>query len=220
MGRETAGMSERIRILKYEPKIITTESKKLNDKPAIKWTANLRIEKYNNDESYESGIPDEIQEVKGNTATTKGLFTIWNLAMGKGVNDEVTYDGNTYTGVYPLNESYAWLGVGSGTTTPSASDTALDDSNAVFVQCDPGWPKIDSASPNTLQLRATFGAQVATMAWNEWGVANGDAGHTPVSPRDTNNIVLFNRKVENMGSKSDDATWVIIADLLISPSAS
>lgn len=217
-------MFERVRILKYEPKISTTETKKLNkDKiPFINWTANLRIEKYNNDESYKSGVPDEIQTVEGNTATMKGLFTIWNLVQGKDINSEVTYDNTTYTGVYPLNADYAYLGVGSGDTPATSADTGLA-STPVFLKCDTGYPIIDAANPNTLQLRVTFSpSDAANMDWKEWGVANGDADRskTPVSPRDADNIVLFNRRVENMGHKSDQATWVIIADLVISPTAS
>lgn len=216
MKREETEMRERARIMKYEP---SEEGRKLTDSrtPQVRWTADMRIEKYSTQESYEKGIPDEVQTVKGNTATIKGLFTLWNLGMGMDDSSTVTYQGTTYQGVYPLSHANTFIGVGDSSTPASASQTGLLGS-AVWVQCDEGYPKTDADNPNTLQVKATFSPGVADQSWNEWGIANGDFSDIQ-SPRTQDNVVLFNRRVENMGVKSSQATWVIITDLTIAPTA-
>lgn len=212
--KEGSSFSDRARVIKYEPQ---ENEDKMKDN-LMKWTANFRIEKYNSQESYKKGIPDEIQTVKGNTATTKGLFTLWCLAQGLSTSSTVTYDGVTISGVYPLNQANTYIGVGNGTATASASDTALFGDTQTFVQCESGFPVIDQANPNTLQVKATFGPSTGNHEWNEWTIANGNPSNVPAG-HDSNSVVLFNRRVETMGTKAQNATWVIIADLIISPSA-
>lgn len=229
--RECSSFREKITILKYD--FVPVNKVRRDKKPAMKdafakWTANLRIEKYNTRESYEKGVPDEIQTVEGNTATTKGLFILWNLAMGLGPADETTaeYEGNTITGIYPLNSDNTYIAVGNGTQPASASDTQLyaqetgeNIQDYYYKQCDDYYPIVDSNNNTTLQVRATFEPSEANFAWNEWGVANGDMSNIS-SPRTADNVVLFNRRQETMGTKGDEATWVIIADLIISPAVS
>ena len=228
--KENVGLQEKIKIIKYNPvKIEEKKNVDSNKKPHIFWTANIRIEKYNNDESVKRGVPDEVQYVEGNTATTKGLFTLWHLAMGDGPSDtSIVYppgDGGTAMGgFYPLkyvagSAEYAHIGVGDGTSSAQASDTGLTGTNQCFMPCIDNTPAIGS-NPNVLQLKAQFGPDDANnFTWNEWGVANGDPTN-PTGDRTASNIVLFNRRQEEMGTKSPGSTWVIIADLTIAPSAS
>ena len=225
--KENSSFKEKITILKYNPVATHRENKKVDSKkkPETFWTANIRIEKYNNDESYRKGIPDDIQYVEGNTATTKGLFTLWHLAMGDDETTSVTFGGTTYTGVYPLKPTddqsnvYTYIGVGDGTDTASANDTALTGSNTEYMSCEEGFPSISSEQPNVLQVKVEFGPDDANWAWNEWGVFNGNPD-SPGSGRDANSVVMFNRRQEEMGTKAQGSTWVIIADLTIAPSAS
>lgn len=220
-----------MKIVKYDP-IPAGESKSIGAaEPGVSWTANMRIEKYRDRESYAAGQPDEVHHVKGNTATNKGLFTLWQLVNGCDPNtSNITWPGDgtnpaesNYTGVYPLNSSYTYLGVGDSSASASATDMALQGSNQAWVQCDTGYPMVTYAnSQNTLQVKATFDSDTANFAWNEWGVANGDhpgAGSFS-SPRDEYNVVLFNRRTDTMGQKASGAVWVIIAELVISPTAS
>lgn len=199
---------------------------------AITWTANLRIEKYNDDDSFRKGIPDEVQHIKGNTATMIGLFTLWNLAMGKGTSDPdgYTYNNISYTveGFYPLSHDNAYIGVGTGTSQESLNDTGLsagEQSSRAYVQAEVNYPAIDSANPNIMQVKAVFGSTVAAFSWQEWGVFNGNPdnpGQDRSAMNDsthTGNIVMFNHKVEDMGTKSANATWVIIGDFVLSPTA-
>ena len=230
MGRsEISGMQERIKIIKYEPTEIHNKDTKEcsavegnNVKGTISWTANMRIEKYNDDESYKAGVPDEVHYVKGNTATMKGLFTLWQLAMGNYINTtnyvKPTYSGTEYD-VYPLDNTNTYIGVGNGAGTAYATDDALEGDTQAWVKCDSGYPIIDSSNPNTLQVSATFGPGVAEgWNWHEWGIANGNMGSPGTRPVES--IVLFNRRNDDMGQKGSNATWVIIADLIIAPNAS
>ena len=233
--QEKTAIQEKIKIIKYDP--ITVDNSKESDKMdivqpgKISWTAHMRIEKYNNRESFDAGIPDEVHNVEGNTATNKGLFTLWQLVMGfdpntSGINwpgDGTNPAESNYTGVYPLNATNTYLGVGDSSNAAAATNMVLQGTNQAWVQCDTGYPQVVyTNNQNTLQVKATFDSDTANFTWSEWGVANGDhpgAGSFS-SPRDEHNVVLFNRRVDTMGTKAVGAVWVIIADLVISPTAS
>lgn len=228
--KERAVLREKITILKYESvKLSEKENQSMGSslKAMINWTANLKIEKYNNNESYKKGIPDDITYVKGNTATYKGLFVLWNLVMGKSPSNPIVYEeGQEEMGVYPLNNDNTYIAVGNGTATPSPDDTQLDAQTSggtvnvdyYYKNCDDDYPVVLLSNPNCLQIRATFGSEMANFEWNEWGVANGDPD-SPGDSRDPETVVLFNRRKDPMGRKEQGATWVIVADLIISPSA-
>lgn len=227
--KDCAFLREKITILKYESvKLSEKENQSMGSslKAILNWTANIHIEKYNNDESYKKGIPDDITYVEGNTATYKGLFTIWNLVMGMNPSSSVVYEeGHEATGVYPLSYENTHIAVGNGTATPSPDDTQLDAQSSgtsgvdyLYKGCDENYPVVLLSNPNCLQIRVTFGSNEANFEWNEWGVANGDPD-TPGENRNEDNIVLFNRRKDPMGRKDQGATWVIVADLIISPSA-
>lgn len=203
MSNENIKFSESVRIIKEEPK----EDISMN-RDGAKWKCKMHIEKYNSDESYDKGVPDEIQEVDGNTALYTGLALIWRLANGQGELDP--------TNNYYLNSDNTFVGVGNSSATAAPTQEGLLGTSVAYKEMDQTtgteYPLI---LDNTITVRAKFGPTEANFAWNEWGILNGDPTNTEERPLST--IVQMNRKVEPMGTKVSGATWVVVADLSINP---
>lgn len=93
-----------------------------------------------------------------------------------------------------LDNTNAYIGIGSGTVAFAATQTALGTalSSARIVQ-DATYPQI---ATNVITFRATFGTGDANGAWQEWAVFNASSAGT-----------MFNRKVESLGTKPGTQTW-------------
>jgi len=199
VSKDSVSIGERITIVKHNPK----GGKDRMNLDSMNWTSKLKLEKYNNDESLDSGLPDEVVEIEGNTALDLGLNTIWKLVNGQSSSD----------GVYQLDSINTHVGVGNSSATAQSSQSGLLGSNKFYAPMDNStviYPVVDN---NVLTVRAKFGPADANFTWNEWGILNGN----PDNPgsRDPSSIVQFNRKVEPMGSKVEGSTWIIIAELII-----
>jgi hypothetical protein len=129
------------------------------------------------------------QRVKGNVFLQEGINFIWRAITGQ---TGLTYFRNN-----------SCIGVGDGTVEENPSQTGLTGTNKTYKQVDSGYPVV---SGTQVTFRATFGPSDAVHAWQEWTVANGCS----------DDAVNINRKVANLGVKSNDATWVLEVTLSIS----
>jgi len=127
-----------------------------------------------------------------NLFLTNGINVLWNLFIGA-------------SGYTPFNSSNAYMGVGDGTTSPSADQTSLTGTNKYFKLVDSGFPQVLG---NLVTFQATFGGTEANFTWNEYGVANGN--NPPTSG------TLFNRAVQFLGTKQSGQTWALRVTLSIS----
>jgi len=131
----------------------------------------------------------EKRVVKGNLFLEEGINLIWTAICG-----------GSFT---PFDEANAHIGVGDGTAAEDYSQTGLQGANKYYKKVDTGYPIYGSGRKAV--FRATFGADEANFTWNEWTVANG--------PDD--DAVNLNRKVENLGTKTQGSTWILTVELYI-----
>jgi len=140
---------------------------------------------------YEESTKDIVKyrRIKGNILLYEGINYMWNCIVNGSCSP-------------PFDSQNTHLGVGDGTTAEDPTQTGLQGTNKYYKQVDAGYPQV---STNAFIARATFGPDEAVFTWNEWTVANG--------PDDT--ATNLNRKVVNLGTKSNTATWVLAVTLLI-----
>ena len=119
--------------------------------------------------------------------TTAGINFLAGLTAGSGT---------------PFNAVNARLGVGSGNTAFSASQTDLQGSGKVRKLMDTGYP---ISAPPKLTYRATFNQNEANFPWHEWGLFNAATGG-----------VMLNRVVESNGTKQANQTWVLEVEITFS----
>jgi hypothetical protein len=97
----------------------------------------------------------------------------------------------------------ARIGVGDSSTAFAAAQTDLQAAtNKVRVAMEGGFP---TRTDNAIDFKAEFGTAVGNFAWQEWGVFN-----------DASAGIMFNRKVENLGTKVEGSTWILTVTLTIS----
>jgi hypothetical protein len=129
------------------------------------------------------------RKIDGNMFLNEGINYIWQLVSNP-------------SGLTPFG-SNTCIGVGDGNTPVDPTQTGLQGSNKAYKTVDAGYPQV---SGNTFTVRATFGTSDANFPWNEWTVANScsDDG------------INLNRKVESLGAKNPNTTWVLQLTLSIS----
>lgn len=135
--------------------------------------------------------PDEVLEWDGNLALTAGLGVLIDLLIGSG--SPAAY-----------SNANARMYVGDGTTAAAAGQTDLQGANKLEKAMDVGFPQ---RSGNVAIWKSTYGSTDANFAWEEGGVKNG-AG----TPNGTS-VVLFNRKVQSLGTKSNGAVWTLTLEI-------
>lgn len=201
----------------------------------IGWLPTATVEKYRGGPS---GDPYERIVRAGNVLTDLGANALWQ-ALTDGGASTVLWEGH-------LGESDttpwvgAYLAVGTGTTSATASDTDLASAgtaNSFYMTMTNGWPKYTEGDalntafgsltgPGSVDFRATFGTSVANFAWNEWGLGavgsnpNEDgADGTSVNFTDTGGTFsnrMFSRKVTSFGTKTSSDTWILTVTYTIS----
>jgi hypothetical protein len=119
---------------------------------------------------------------RGNCFLKEGINEIFTLVCG--------------TGAAKFDNSNAYIGVGDSDTSADDDDTDLLGSNKKYVGMDASYPTYGSSQKAT--WRATFGQSDANFAWKEITVANGSSGSAK----------NMNRKVQAMGTKTSDYTWI------------
>jgi hypothetical protein len=110
--------------------------------------------------------------------------------------------GGAYTS---FNNANARVGVGSSTTAFAASQTDLQTPIA-RKGMDAGYPT--QPTSNSMRWRATFNAGSPSGegdgSWQEWGIFNAASAG-----------LMFNRKVENLGTKPNTQSWQITCDMTL-----
>jgi len=147
------------------------------------------IKKYANDEAYRKGETFEETEFEGNLMVNEDINNLWTILCSAG--------GTKY------DNTNAYLGVGTGTTSADATDTGLETAG-VFVGMDSGYPTYGTSQKAT--WKATFTGAVANQAWNEFCVANGDSSGT----------TLLNHKISAQGTKVVDQVWELTLEITLS----
>lgn len=125
-----------------------------------------------------------------NIALYEGLYLLTGIISGIDTSSAKWDNANAY------------LGVGDSSTSESASQTGLQGTNKTYKGMDSGYPQRaanESATEQYVEWRATFGANEANYAWNEFTVANGNS--------DT--AKNLNRKVTAKGTKASGETWTL-----------
>ena len=147
------------------------------------------IKKYASEDAHSKGETFEETEFEGNVMVNEGINELWTLVCSA--------TGTEY------DNSNAYLGVGTGTTGATATDTGLE-ANGVFVGMDVTYPTFGTSQKAT--WKATFGAAVANQAWAEFCVANGDS----------NGTTLLNHKISAQGTKVVDQVWELTLEITLS----
>lgn len=198
--KDQASFVESATVIKYD------KEDNVMNKEMANWKCSAYVEKYNNEDSYKSGVPDDVVKLEGNTALYKGLALLWKLASGLGDNENY----------YFLNSDNTYVGVGNSSATASPTQSGLLGTARFYKEMDQTtgvtYPVIED---NTITVRAKFGPNEANFAWNEWGLLNGNPNN--LGNRDESTVIQMNRRVEAMGTKVAGSTWVLVADIGINP---
>ena len=134
--------------------------------------------------------PYEILEGEGNCLLNAGINEMWDLITGVASGSEHIFDN-----------SHAQIGVGDSSTAADASQTDLQAaSNKTYKAMEAGYP---TSTSQKATFKASFGADDANYAWNEWVVRQSTSG------------ICLNRKVESLGTKSS-GTWTLEVTITLS----
>jgi len=118
--------------------------------------------------------------------TNAGAIEIAKCAM----NDSATF----------INASNAYLGVGDSSTAFSAAQTDLQAaSNKLRKGQEATYPQRTNGA---ITYRALYGTSEANFAWQEWGTFNASTAG-----------VMWQRKVESLGTKTNTQSWQLTATL-------
>lgn len=137
--------------------------------------------------------PYETADFLGNLITNAG----WTLLMG----------GVTGASPTQFSSSVGRIGVGSGTTAPAATDTAL--TTAIYYNLAGANFTLGT---RTMSLAATFpgsGANAGTGTWNEFGIDQGTAGGTTVVATFLNHAAPGG----GYGTKVAGQSWTVTATI-------
>lgn len=127
---------------------------------------------------------------EGNITLREGLYLLTGIISGIDTTSA------------KWDASNAYLGVGDSSASEDASQTGLQGSNKTYKGMDSGYPERavnESATEQYVEWRATFGANDANYAWNEFTVANGNSDAAK----------NLNRKVTSKGTKASGETWTL-----------
>ena len=147
------------------------------------WKAQWTVDKWFSLENQERGLPaDETIEVDGNILLNADITALLTLQIGGG--------GTAF------NNANSYLGVGDSSAAEAASQTDLQAAtNKLRKVMDSTFP---SVAGSVVTFQSTFGSTDANFSWNECGAFNGASG-----------VIMLNRKVITLGTKSSEATWTL-----------
>lgn len=98
----------------------------------------------------------------------------------------------------------AYVHVGSSTAAEDTTHNSMQSTAATVKAMSAGYPKrndgTDSTGANILAYRALFATNEANYSWNEWGIKNTTATATGTG-------TLFQRKLEDLGTKPSTQSW-------------
>jgi hypothetical protein len=120
---------------------------------------------------------------RGNCLLNEGINELWTLVAG--------------TGAVLFDNGHAYIGVGDDATAAAATQTGLiAATNKKYNPMDTSYPTYGSSQKVT--HRATFASNDANFHWQEITVANGNSDASK----------NLNRKVQDMGTKASNTSWV------------
>lgn len=171
---------------------------------AIQRDVRWKVQKWEIDRPYPSGLspterkrlgyaPDETVEFEGNLALNAGLAILADKLIGAG-------SATVYS------NANAYLKVGNGTAAAAATQTDLQGGTTAEKAMDATYP---IRTGQTIRWDATFQSAEGNFAWEEFGVKNG-AGAV------SGTIVLFNRKVQALGTKASGSVWTLTLEITFS----
>jgi len=167
-------------------------NKTLGISDGINWSVNWQVEKYADDNDFESGTPYEVCYSKQNVVLNVGIREMLSVITG--------------TGGIVFSAANAHIGVGTDGTRdgdPTVTNLIATAPNRSYAPMDATYPQV-SSDGFSMVYAASFGENAANFAWNEVVVANGD--FSGVAHR------ALNRKVVNLGTKST-GTWRLIVTI-------
>jgi hypothetical protein len=136
---------------------------------------------------------DEITRQFPDLFTGRLLFR-GNCFLNEGINEIFTLICGT--GATKFDNANAYIGVGNSNVAADPSQTDLQGASKTYKSMDASYPTYGSSQKGT--FRSTFGTGDANHAWEEITVANGSSGSAK----------NMNRKVQAMGTKISDYTWI------------
>jgi hypothetical protein len=148
-----------------------------------------KIKKFADADAYRKGESFEESSFDGNVMLNEGLNEMWTILCSAG--------GTKF------DNTNAYLGVGTDTTSAAATDTGLI-ANPVYVGMESGYPTYGTSQKAT--WKASFDGDTANQAWNEFTVAAGDS----------NGVKNLNRKVSAQGTKVSGQVWVLQLEITLS----
>ncbi len=155
----------------------------------LNWRPKWTIEKYDNDEAFNKGIPSDVLAFEGNLLLNEGITALLNLLIGAAETN--------------FSNANARIGVGNSNTAAVATQTGLQGASKAFKAMDATYPQV---SNQTVTFRSTFTGSEGNFAWEEI---------TVVSAADDTGDNL-NRKVQSMGTKVSPAVWTVSLEITLS----
>jgi len=162
---------------------------------SARWRCRYLVSKYHEDIGRFPGGPEEFRRAfkpyevlsgEGNCLLNSGIDEIWDLICGDSAGH--------------FSNAAARIGVGDSAVAANPAQTDLQAAtNKTYKGMDSGYPV--SASQKAT-FKASFGADEANYAWNEWVVKQSASGK------------CLNRKVESLGTKTG-GTWVLQVDITL-----
>lgn len=155
----------------------------------IEWRAKWKIHKYRDSNAEH---PYDCVEGQGNLLMYGGASALWDLLIGA-------------ANVTAFDNSNAYLGVGTGTTASSASQTDLQGGSTDRQGMETSYPDHTdgtSESNSEIEFKSEFGSSDANFSWEEWGLFNASTDGR-----------MLNRKVVSMGTKADPEVWTLTVTL-------
>jgi hypothetical protein len=180
------------------------------------WHCHTKLEKFWGDilwDAREDGVlvptqhgevvaPFETDERDGNLLVIGGASVQWQTLIGNGT-------GTAGQALTFFNNANAAIGVGDSSTAAAETQTDLQAAtNKLRRAMDATYPlhtdSTGTAGSKSVAFRSTFATGDANWVWNEWGVFNSPTAATGR---------MLNRKVENLGTKTSAASWVLTITL-------
>lgn len=184
------------RVLKYDPDTVQDIVRLIGHEPTGAELRHL--------EATQGLTPDSIVEAEGNLLTTAGLNAITALIIGSAATS--------------FTNAHSIVGVGASTTTATVADTALggNGGSAWYQAADASNP---TQANGVLTCNSTFGTSAANFAWQEWcwaGATTVSAASATLNLIGTAGLVMYNHKVQSLGTKSSGSTWTLQATVTLS----
>jgi hypothetical protein len=140
------------------------------------------------------GVPlDEIMQ-QFPDLFVRHLAFLGNCFLNEGINEIFALVCGT--GATKFDNTNAYIGVGDSDAAADPLQTDLQGASKTYKAMDASYPTYGSSQKGT--WRSTFGSGDANYAWKEITVANGSSGAAK----------NMNRKVQAMGTKTSDYTWI------------